>query len=97
MQATSRYFSAFFRPRRGVRGPTLIGVSSQHTAYAKVIKVRIRLSACSRATAAAWIVPCTNPTEGAAPVNDSTNPTHRCTGMAWITIRYTHHARRFGP
>ena len=42
-------------------------------------------------------MPCTNPTEGAAPVNDSSSATTRCAGMNCTTIRYTAKACRFGP
>ncbi len=97
VQATSRYFSAFFRPGRGVLDPTRSGVSSQQTAYANVISVRIRWSTSSSSPAARVSMPCTNPTDGAAPVSDSNNCTQRCAGTKCTTMRYTAHACRFGP
>ena len=48
----------------GVRGPTFSTVSSQHTAYARVIRVRIRWSAASSSAAVRASMPCTNPTDG---------------------------------
>lgn len=97
VQATSRYFSAFFLPDWGFFGPTLIGVSSQLTACAEMIRDRIRRAAGAIATAARLKVPCTNPTEGTAPLSDSSIPAHRCTGTACTTIRNTHQLSRFGP
>ena len=42
-------------------------------------------------------MPCTNPTDGAAPVSDSSSATTRCAGMYCTTSRYTARACRFGP
>ena len=50
VQATSRYLLGLLLARPGVRGPTLSGVSSQHTAYARVIRARIR--SCTPANSA---------------------------------------------
>ena len=97
VQATSRYFSAFFFPGLGVRGPTRSGVSSQLTAYARVIRARIRWCTPASRPAARASRPCTNPTEGAAPVNDASNATQRSAGMKCTTIRYTTNACSSGP
>lgn len=70
MQATSRYLSAFVRPGFGLRGPTRSGVSSQHTAHAKVINVRIHLPASLVSAAALLSTACANPGDGVAPVSD---------------------------
>ena len=87
MQATSRYRSAFFFPAGAFFGPTRSGVSSQHTAYARVISVRIRWWTSASSPAARLIMPWTNPTEGAVPVSDSSSATTRCAGMKCTTIR----------
>ncbi|MGH3932647.1 MAG: hypothetical protein ACRDTF_22040 [Pseudonocardiaceae bacterium] len=51
----------------------------------------------SSSPAARVSMPCTNPTDGAAPVGDSSNETQHCTGMKCTTIRYTAKAWRLGP
>ncbi len=89
VQATSRYFSAFFRPGRGFFGPTRSGVSSMHTTCARVTRARIRASTSARAFAVRASIPWTNPTEGLAPVKDSNNCTHRWVGRWCTTIKYT--------
>src|SRR6266496_3511614 len=81
----------------GLAGPTRIGVSSQHTAYARLSSVRMSLSTCTSASAVRVSRPCTHPTLGVAPVSDSTSSTQRATGIACTTIRYRHQLCRFGP
>src|SRR5215207_7808709 len=83
--------------QQGLLGPTFSGVSSQLTAYATVIRARIRASTSASSPAARSSMPCTNPTLGLAPVNDSSNSTQRCAGTNCATIRYTAKACRFGP
>ena len=84
-------------PAGGCLGPTRSGVSSQHTACARVISARIRWWVSVSSPAARLIMPCTNPTEGAVPVSDSSSATTRCAGMKCTTIRYTANAARLGP
>ena len=92
VQATSRYRLRDFGP-----GPARTGVSSAHTTCARMISARISLFVSATAAAARASMPCTNPGEGFAPVSDSISSVHRCTGIACATMRYTHHACRFGP
>jgi hypothetical protein len=56
-------------------------------AYARVIRARMRLSTSCSSPAARASMPCTNPTDGAAPVIDSNNRMHRCAGKKCATIK----------
>ncbi len=62
-----------------------------------MISARIRWWVASSSPAARAIMPCTNPTDGRAPVSDSSSATTRCAGMKCTTITYTAKACRFGP
>ena len=59
--------------------------------------MRIRSCTSPSSPAVRASMPCTNPTEGAVPVSDSSSATTRCAGTNCTTIRYTANAARFGP
>jgi len=68
-----------------------------HSTRTMVIRARIRWSAARSTLAVRASRPCTNPTEGSAPVNAVSTWRQRWTGRWWTTIRNTAQACRTGP